>query len=59
MATDTNGELVEAETRPDLVWDDEVRGLCLRVHRDWKPARRKRVSLNAAQFGAAATHGNK
>jgi hypothetical protein len=34
MATDTNGELVETETRPDLVWDEEVRGLCLRVHRD-------------------------
>jgi hypothetical protein len=23
---------VEPETRPDLVWDDEVRGLCVRVY---------------------------
>ena len=29
---DTNSEVAEAETRPDLVWDKEVPGLCVRVH---------------------------
>jgi hypothetical protein len=33
-ATDTNVEVAETETRPDLAWDDEVRGLCLRVYGD-------------------------
>jgi hypothetical protein len=42
MATDTNDESVETETRgtelaetearPDLVWDKEVPGLCVRVY---------------------------
>jgi hypothetical protein len=48
MSTDTNDEVVETETRlieanaeigeteprPDLIWDDEARGLCTRVYRD-------------------------
>jgi Arm DNA-binding domain len=34
MATDTNDEVVETTTRPDLVWDDETRGLCVRVYGD-------------------------
>jgi len=44
MATDTNDESVETETRatevaetdarPDLVWDKEVLGLCVRVYGD-------------------------
>ena len=25
-------EVAETGTRPDLVWDDEVPGLCVRVH---------------------------
>jgi hypothetical protein len=33
-ATDTTAKVAETETRPDLAWDDEVRGLCVRVHRD-------------------------
>jgi hypothetical protein len=32
--TDTNGEVEETETRPDLVWDKEAPGLCVRVYRD-------------------------
>jgi len=34
VATDTTAEVAETETRPDLAWDDEVRGLCVRVYRD-------------------------
>jgi hypothetical protein len=34
MATDTNVEVAETETRPELTWDDEVRGLCVRVYGD-------------------------
>ena len=48
MTTQTNAELVETETRPtatndeiarreprpDLVWDNETRGLCVRVYGD-------------------------
>jgi Arm DNA-binding domain len=34
MATGTNDEVVETATRPDLVWDDEARGLCLRGYSD-------------------------
>ena len=48
MTTRTNAELVETEprptatidevvrreTRPDLVWDNETRGLCVRVYGD-------------------------
>jgi hypothetical protein len=33
-ATDRNTEPAESEIRPNLVWDDEVRGLCLRVYGD-------------------------
>jgi len=29
---DKNAEIALAETRPDLVWDNEAPGLCLRVH---------------------------
>ena len=32
--TDTNGEHGEIETRPDLVWDKEAPGLCVRVYGD-------------------------
>ena len=32
--TDTNGEHEEIETRPDLVWDKEAPGLCVRVYGD-------------------------
>jgi hypothetical protein len=52
MATDTNEEVAEAEMRPtntiagveetdprpNLVWDDEVRGLCVRVYGDGSQA---------------------
>jgi Arm domain-containing DNA-binding protein len=31
--TDTDGEVAE-EMRPDLVWDNEAPGLCVRVHGD-------------------------
>jgi hypothetical protein len=31
---DTNGANEEIETRPDLVWDKEVPGLCARVYGD-------------------------
>ena len=34
VATDTTAEVAETETRPDLAWDDEVCGLCVRVYRD-------------------------
>ena len=34
MATDTNDKVVETATRPDLIWDHEARGLCLRVYGD-------------------------
>ena len=30
--TDTDQEVAETGTRPDLVWDNEVPGLCVRVH---------------------------
>jgi Arm DNA-binding domain len=30
--TDMDQEVAETGTRPDLVWDDEVPGLCVRVH---------------------------
>jgi hypothetical protein len=30
--TDTDLEIVETGTRPDLVWDNEAPGLCVRVH---------------------------
>jgi Arm DNA-binding domain len=30
----TNNEIVETGARADLLWDDEVRGLCLRVYVD-------------------------
>ncbi len=30
--TDTDLQVVETGTRPDLVWDNEVPGLCIRVH---------------------------
>jgi plasmid stabilization system protein ParE len=30
--TPTRGEVVEAERQPDLVWDKEALGLCVRVH---------------------------
>lgn len=36
-ATDTNAEVAEVretEARPDLAWDDELRGLCVRVYGD-------------------------
>jgi hypothetical protein len=29
-----SNDLVETEPRPDLIWDDEARGLCVRVYRD-------------------------
>jgi hypothetical protein len=32
--TDMNGGHKEIETRPDLVWDEEAPGLCVRVHGD-------------------------
>jgi hypothetical protein len=32
--TDTNGEHEEFETQPDLVWDQEAAGLCVRVYGD-------------------------
>ena len=32
--TATNNEVVRRETRPDLVWDNETRGLCVRVYGD-------------------------
>jgi Tfp pilus assembly major pilin PilA len=31
-ATETNAGAVGTEPRPDLAWDDEVRGLCVRVY---------------------------
>jgi hypothetical protein len=48
MLTDTNDEVVDTKTqptnrsaevaetqiRPDLLWDDQVRGLCVRAHGD-------------------------
>ena len=30
--TGTNVEVAETEARPDLIWDNEVPGLCVRVH---------------------------
>jgi hypothetical protein len=30
----TNDEVVRRETRPDLVWDNETRSLCVRVYGD-------------------------
>src|SRR5215831_10955137 len=30
--TDTSLEIAETGTRPDLVWDNEAPGLCVRVH---------------------------
>jgi hypothetical protein len=30
--TDTDVEIAETGTRPDLVWDNETPGLCVRVH---------------------------
>ena len=32
MTTEPSNEVPEAEARPDLVWDNEVPGLCVRVH---------------------------
>jgi Arm DNA-binding domain len=32
--TDMSGEHDEIETRPDLLWDKEAPGLCIRVHGD-------------------------
>ena len=32
--TDMNAEVAETEIRPGLAWDDEVRGLCVRVYGD-------------------------
>jgi hypothetical protein len=32
--TATNDKVVRPETRPDLVWDNETRGLCVRVSGD-------------------------
>jgi hypothetical protein len=34
--TDTAQEVAETGTRPDLVWDNEVSGLCVRVHGNGK-----------------------
>jgi Arm DNA-binding domain len=31
---DINGDREEIETRPDLLWDNEAPGLCVRVHGD-------------------------
>jgi hypothetical protein len=31
--SDSN-DVVETETRPDLIWDDEARGLCIRAYGD-------------------------
>jgi hypothetical protein len=31
-STDTDLEVAETGTQPDLVWDNEVPGLCVRVH---------------------------
>jgi hypothetical protein len=31
-ATDTNSEAAETKTGPDLIWDKEAPGLCVRVH---------------------------
>ena len=33
-ATDANAEATESEMRPDLVWDNETPGLCMRVYGD-------------------------
>jgi Arm DNA-binding domain len=33
-ATDTSAEVEVTEPRPDLVWDDQARGLCARVHQN-------------------------
>jgi Arm DNA-binding domain len=30
--TDTDLEMAQTGTRPDLVWDDEAPGLCVRIH---------------------------
>jgi hypothetical protein len=30
--TDTDPEIAETGTRPDLIWDNEAPGLCIRVH---------------------------
>jgi Arm DNA-binding domain len=32
--TDANAEVAEIERRPDLVWDNEAHGLCMRVYGD-------------------------
>jgi hypothetical protein len=32
--TDTNAEVADTERRPDLVWDAEAHGLCVRVYGD-------------------------
>jgi hypothetical protein len=32
--TDQNAEVAENQIRPNLLWDDQVRGLCVRVYRD-------------------------
>ena len=34
--TDTAQKVAETGTRPDLVWDNEVPGLCVRVHGNGK-----------------------
>jgi hypothetical protein len=34
----TNGQLVDSAARPDLIWDDVVRGLCVRVYPDGSEA---------------------
>jgi hypothetical protein len=57
MSTDASDEVAETETRPtvtvegeeteprpELVWDDEARGLCVRVYGDgWHQAHRSRL----------------
>ena len=32
--TDTNAEVADTKTQPDLVWDKEAPGLCIRVYGD-------------------------
>src|SRR5262249_47635020 len=32
--TDGNAEVAENQIRPDLLWDDQVRGLCVRAYGD-------------------------
>jgi Arm domain-containing DNA-binding protein len=32
--TDMDAKLPQAESRPDLAWDDQARGLCIRIYAD-------------------------